>query len=117
MGIRPLGNNSIHLIHGLCTGAFQVKLAYVRYSDPKPFSPEGKEGVSTSTYRAVFRIGGMVVMEDDEMILLGEQAIKQDNIKVAQRFGSDMFPAYRNIVPIRKKDIIERTDFEIPAGE
>ena len=56
-------------------------------------------------------------MEDEETIVLGEQAVKQDNISVAQRFGSDMFPAYRNVVPIRKSDIIERIDFEIPVAE
>ncbi|MBX8637356.1 MAG: hypothetical protein KIY11_03225 [Thermoplasmata archaeon] len=94
-----------------------MKIAYIRYSDPKPFSPEGKEGVGTNTYRAIFRAGGIVVMEDEEMILLGEQAVKQDNVQIAQRFGSDMFPAYRNVVPIRKRDILERTDFEIPVKE
>ncbi len=94
-----------------------MKLAYIRYSDPKPFSPETGNAPGASTYRAIFKIGGIVIMEDEETIVLGEQAVKQDNISVAQRFGSDMFPAYRNVVPIRKSDIIERIDFEIPVAE
>ena len=94
-----------------------MKLVYVRYSDPKPFSPKGEDGLGSSTYRAIFRIGGVIIMEDEELLLLGEQAVKQDNITLAERFGVDMFPAYRNVVPIRKKDIIERVDFEIPVKE
>jgi hypothetical protein len=94
-----------------------VKVVYVRYSDPKPFSPHGEGGVGAAVYRAVFRAGGVVVREDDDVLFLGEEAVRDDNGAIAERFGSDMFPAYRNIVPIRKEDIIERIDFEIPVRE
>ncbi|MCL5253616.1 MAG: hypothetical protein M1351_05970 [Candidatus Thermoplasmatota archaeon] len=94
-----------------------MKIVYVKYSDPKPFSPHGGRGADATAYRAVFRTGGVIVREDDDVLLIGEQAAKEDNGAIAERFGSDMFPAYRNILPIRKEDIIERIDFEIPVKE
>ncbi len=56
----------------------------------------------------------MLIREDDDFLFLGERALLKDNAKLAERYGADMFPAYRNVIPVRKVDIMERIDFEIP---
>lgn len=56
----------------------------------------------------------MLIREDDDFLFLGERALLKDNARLAERYGADMFPAYRNVIPVRKADIMERIDFEIP---
>lgn len=63
--------------------------------------------------RITFRVAGLIIREDEEFLLLGESAVLQDNPSVGDRVGKDLFPSYRNVLPVRKKDIIERIDFDI----
>lgn|GEM_PF-2873727 len=91
-----------------------MKVCYIRYSDPMPFRPDGRQGIQADEFRAVFRTAGMLIREDDEYLFLGERAVLDDNIRLAERYGADMFPAYRNVIPVRKIDIMDRIDFEVP---
>lgn len=85
-----------------------TRITYVKYRDVASFSRgQGKE------VRTVFRTAGMVIREDNEFLVMGEVCTKEDNEQAAVNFGSDMFPAYRSVVPIRKEDIVERRDFEL----
>ncbi len=90
-----------------------MKVVYIKYSDPRPFKEDPAERLPTHFHRIVFNVAGLLIREDDELIFLGERAVEEDNSKVAERYGRDMFPAYRNVLPIRKSDIIERRDVEV----
>lgn len=90
-----------------------MKVIYVKYSDPRPFKEDPAEKLPTHFHRIVFNVAGLLIREDDDIVFIGELASSQDNEKIAERYGKDMFPAYRNVVPVRKSDIIERRDIEI----
>ncbi len=90
-----------------------LKIVYVRYSDPMPFSEDPGKRLDSRFHRMIFSAAGLLIREDEETLFLGERAVIEDNGKVAERYGRDMFPAYRNILPIRKEDILERKDVEI----
>lgn len=90
-----------------------MKVVYVKYADPKPFTEDPAEKLPTHFHRIVFNVAGLLIREDEEILFIGERAVEGDNRKVAERYGKDMFPAYRNVVPIRKSDIIERKDIEV----
>jgi hypothetical protein len=85
-----------------------TKITYVKYRDAAPFTH-----AAGSEVRMVFRTAGMVIKEDNEFLVMGEVCTKEDNEQAAVNFGSDMFPAYRSVLPIRKEDIVERRDFEL----
>lgn len=85
----------------------RVRVAYVRYADPMPFSSQPSTDVPLESLRMVFQVAGIVVREDDEYLVLGEVARISDNSGFAAKHGSDMFPAYRNVLPIRKSDIVK----------
>lgn len=93
-----------------------VRVACVKYADPKPFSSEPSTDVSLESHRVVFQVAGIIVREDDEYLVLGEIASLSDNGAFAAKFGSDMFPAYRNVVPIRKSDVVELRIVELEEG-
>lgn len=86
---------------------------YVKYSDPRPFNEDPAEKLPTQFHRIIFNVAGILIREDEELIFIGERAVEEDNAKVAERYGKDMFPAYRNVLPIRKSDIIERRDIDL----
>jgi len=90
-----------------------LKLCYLKYSDPKPFRSEPGKNLLVPEMRITFRVAGLIIREDEEFLLLGESAVLQDNPSVGDRVGKDLFPSYRNVLPVRKKDIIERIDFDI----
>ncbi len=85
----------------------------MKYADPKPFNENPSEKLSMQFHRIVFQTAGLLIREDDELVFIGEKAAEDDNTKLAERYGRDMFPAYRNVLPIRKSDIIERRDLEV----
>lgn len=86
-----------------------MRISYVKYREQRSLAPQG----SSVSYEAVFRAAGIVVREEEEILFLGEIATREDNVDLLHRFGADMLPAYRNVLPIRKEDIIERQDVEI----
>ena len=90
-----------------------MKVVYIKYSDPKPFNEDPAEKLPTHFHRIIFSVAGILIREDEELVFIGERAAGEDNAKVAERYGRDMFPAYRNVLPIRKSDIIERRDIEL----
>ena len=90
-----------------------MKIVYVKYSDPGQFRENPSEKIPTRYLRMVFSAAGLLIREDDELIVIGERASVEDNEKAAEKYGRDMLPAYRNITPIRKSDIISRKDIEI----
>lgn len=85
----------------------------MKYSDPGQFREDPSEKIPTKYRRIVFSAAGILIREDDELLVIGETASGEDNAKMAERYGKDMFPAYRNVTPIRKSDIISRKDIEI----
>ncbi|MEM3851977.1 MAG: hypothetical protein QXP70_03155 [Methanomassiliicoccales archaeon] len=93
-----------------------MKICFIRYVDPSPFPPDNRDPFAEH-YRAIFAVAGIVLREDEDFLLIGEKASAEDNPKLASRFGQDMFPAYRNIIAVRKKDIISRQDFETPEQD
>ncbi|MEM3670588.1 MAG: hypothetical protein QW767_02465 [Thermoprotei archaeon] len=90
-----------------------MRLAYVRYADPKPFTERPGEQLTLESHRVVFQAAGIVIKEDGEYLVLGEVADIGDNRSLAEKYGADMFPSYRNVVPIRKVDILELREVEL----
>ena len=85
----------------------EVRVVYVRYRDPNPLEfpnrPERLPG-------PIFHAAGVLLREDDEFLALGEVAFAEENPPMVQRYGADLFPAYRNILTIPKATIVERRD-------
>lgn len=90
-----------------------MKIVYIKYADPKPFNEDPAEKLPTHFHRIIFNVAGILIREDEDLLFIGERAVEEDNRKVADRYGKDMFPAYRNVLPVRKSDIIERKDIEV----
>ena len=97
-------------------------VVYVRYRDPSalefPDRPERLPG-------PVFHAAGILLREDEDHLALGEIAFGADNAEYAARYGRDLFPAYRNVLTLPKRSILERRDYrpsvepvppEDPAG-
>ncbi len=85
----------------------QVRLVYVRYRDPSPLEfPDRPERLPGP----VFHVAGVLLREDDKFLALGEVALAAENPQLAERYGGDLFPAYRNVLTIPKAAILERRD-------
>jgi len=88
-------------------GTREVRVVYVRYRDPNPLEfpnrPERLPG-------PIFHAAGVLLREDDEFLALGEIAFAEENPPMVQRYGADLFPAYRNVLTIPKATIVERRD-------
>ena len=89
-----------------------MKLVYLKLKDPifwrpptQTFYNEDLEFVDLVT----FCIGGILVKEDDEKIILGMVATTEDNVKIRDL----EFPFYEDLKILRKADIIERRDFRV----
>jgi hypothetical protein len=88
----------------------QVRVVYVRYRDPNPLEfPDRPERLPGP----IFHAAGVVLREDDEFLALGEIAFAEENPPMVQRYGADLFPAYRNVLTIPKVTIVERHDFVV----
>jgi hypothetical protein len=89
------------------SGTREVRVVYVRYHDPNPLEfpnrPERLPG-------PIFHAAGVLLREDDEFLALGEVAFAEENPPMVQRYGADLFPAYRNVLTIPKATIVERRD-------
>jgi hypothetical protein len=84
-----------------------VVMVYVRYRDPTPLEFPGR---SERLPGPIFHAAGVLVREDDRFLALGEIAFADENSALVQRYGVDLFPAYRNILTIPKDAIVERRD-------
>jgi hypothetical protein len=85
----------------------EVRVVYVRYRDPNPLEfPDRPERLPGP----IFHAAGVLLREDDEFLALGEVAFAEENPPMVQRYGVDLFPAYRNILTIPKAVIVERRD-------
>lgn len=89
-------------------GAIQV--VYVRYRDPAPLEFPGVAGLMPGP---IFHAAGVLLREDEEFLALGEVAFAEENGSFTQRFGSDLFPAYRHVLTIPKETILERRTFAL----
>lgn len=88
----------------------EVRVVYVRYRDPNPLEfPDRPERLPGP----IFHAAGVLLREDDEFLALGEIAFAGENPPLVQRYGVDLFPAYRNILTIPKATIVERRDFVV----
>lgn len=93
-------------------GPAEVRVICVRYRDPNPLEfPDRPERLPGP----VFRVAGILLREDDEFLALGEVAFSGENPLLAERYGADLFPAYRNVLTIPKAAILDRT--ELSMGE
>ena len=93
----------------------QVKIVYVKVKDPiiwrRPdmeFFETDKESFALETSR----YAGLLIHEDDEIIVLGEITVAEDNPKTADIYT---FPNYRGIAIIAKCCIVERQDFPVKS--
>jgi hypothetical protein len=92
------------------SGTPKVRVVYVRYRDPNPLEfPDRPERLPGP----IFHAAGVVLREDDEFLALGEIAFAEENPPMVQRYGPDLFPAYRNILTIPKATIVERRDVDV----
>ncbi len=92
------------------TGPEEVRVVYLRYRDPTPLEfPDRPERLSGP----VFHAAGVLLREDDRFLALGEIAFRDENRPLVGRYGSDLFPAYRNVLTVPKDSILERRDFSI----
>lgn len=88
----------------------EVVLVYVRYRDPNPLEfPDRPERIPGP----IFHAGGILLREDDEFLALGEVALREENPLLEERYGKDLFPAYRNVLTVPKGTIVERRDVRI----
>jgi hypothetical protein len=84
-----------------------VRVVYIRYRDPNPLEfPDRPERLPGP----VFHAAGVLLREDDEFLALGEVAFAEENPPMVQRYGVDLFPAYRNVLTVPKATIVERRD-------
>ncbi len=93
-----------------------LRVVYVRYRDPNPLEfPDRPEKLPGP----IFHAAGVLLREDEEFLALGEIALAEENPLLVQRYGVDLFPAYRNVLTIPKATIVQRRDFEASetAGE
>lgn len=92
------------------SGPAEVRLVYVRYRDPSPLEfPDRPERLPGP----VFHVAGVLLREDDEFLAVGEVAFAPENPQLAERYGGDLFPAYRNVLTIPKGAILERRDLPL----
>jgi hypothetical protein len=91
----------------------EVRVVYLRYRDPNPLEfPDRPERLPGP----VFHAAGVLLREDDEYLALGEVAFSEENPPLAQRYGADLFPAYRNVLTVPKTAIVERRDVLVTTG-
>ncbi len=84
-----------------------VRVVYLRYRDPNPLEfPDRPERLAGP----VFHAAGVLLREDDEFLALGEVAFALENPPFVERYGVDLFPAYRNILTVPKAAVLERRD-------
>ncbi len=92
----------------------KIRVVYVRYRDPNPLEfPDRPEKLAGPLFHAA----GVLLREDDEFLALGEIAFAEENRPLAQRYGADLFPAYRNVLTIPKAAIIARWNFSEPSED
>jgi hypothetical protein len=88
----------------------EVRVVYLKYRDPSPLEfPDRPERLPGP----VFHAAGVLLREDDEFLALGELAFADENGPLAQRYGHDLFPAYRNVLSVPKSSVIERRDMVV----
>jgi hypothetical protein len=88
----------------------EVRVVYVRYRDPNPLEfPDRPERLAGP----IFYAAGVLLREDEKFLALGEIAFAEENPLLVQRYGVDLFPAYRNILTIPKGAIVERRDIVV----
>ena len=87
-----------------------IEIVYVRYRDPAPLEFPGTVGLIPGP---IFHAAGVLLREDEGFLALGEVALAGENGSFAQRFGPDLFPAYRHVLTIPKETILDRRTFVI----
>ncbi len=85
-----------------------IQIVYVRYRDPAPLEFPGVAGLMPGP---IFHAAGVLLREDEGFLALGEIAFGEENGPFTQRFGSDLFPAYRHVLTIPKETILDRRTF------
>ena len=91
-----------------------MKVVFLKVIDPiiwpdpeKVFYEEDLEKVRNM----VLRHSGILIREDDELIIIGEVQSSEDNPELDD-WGVE-FPRYRHLTLIHKSQVIYRKDFEI----
>ena len=90
-----------------------IQIVYVRYRDPAPLEFPGVAGLMPGP---VFHAAGVLLREDDAFLALGEVAFGEENGPFTQRFGPDLFPAYRHVLTIPKETILDRRTFRLEGA-
>ena len=92
------------------TPAREVRVVYVSYRDPNPLEfPDRAERFAGP----VFHAAGVLLREDEEFLALGEVAFAEENPSLVQRYGRDLFPAYRHVLTIPKATIVQRREMTL----
>ena len=91
-----------------------MKIVFVKYRDPMLFNrptenvyPEDLEQILP----AIIRDAGILLLEDEHNIWLGEAHLAEDNPELHD-WGL-RHPYYRNVRVIHKSQIIERKEFDL----
>ena len=91
-----------------------MKLVYVKYVDPmlwtKPTEVLYEDDIE-SLELIVVRTAGILIKEDESKLILGEVHLEEDNQKLSN--WEVVFPRYRYVAIVNKRDILLRQDFEI----
>ena len=90
-----------------------VRIVYLRYRDPRPLEFPDRPGKLGGP---IFHAAGVLLREDDAFVALGEVAFAEENAALVQRYGRDLFPAYRNILTVPKAAIVARLDVSVDLG-
>ena len=91
-----------------------MKIVYLKVEDPiawkKPEAEFYEEDKKLFTL-CVDRVAGVLVMEDKETITIGAVSIAEDNKVLAEQ--GLMYPRYRYVMTVAKKNVKDRQDFEV----
>lgn len=95
-----------------------MKIVYVKIKDPvaweRPDAQFYEEDIKHFTCN-IMRNAGILIYENEEMLVLGEISIAEDNPKLDD-LGLK-FPRYRDVMIIAKENILDRQDFELKKEE
>lgn len=91
-----------------------MKILYVKYRDPMLFNRPTENVYDEDLEQilpAIVRDVGILLLEDDDNVWLGESHVAEDNPELND-WGL-RHPYYRNVRVIHKSQILDRKEFEV----
>lgn len=94
----------------------KLKIVYMKIEDPIAWKkPEAVfDTEDTDLFEiTVVNVAGIVLHETEDSLTIGEIQLAKDNPNLAN-FGV-IYPRFRYVMTVSKKNILERKDFEVEA--